>query len=201
MANAKLISQHNEMLSQGELQPLAVQFRRQDRRYLLDRRYAGDQNLVKQRGSARQSKIGWLDDMEIKGKIRLERYPDQRIAKGNRRQRIDDRNAKAASGQGTGGKGWLAFDRDLGPAVRLVKDADHMLAGCRFASERDHPDAVEILGRQDLPLCERVGWLHHTDASRPERCRHLDILPHSERDRKSTRLNSSHVAISYAVFC
>src|SRR5437870_10419530 len=24
---------------------------------------------------------------------------------------------------------------------------------------------------------------------------------HSERDRKSTRLNSSHVAISYAVFC
>src|SRR5690625_5907437 len=26
-------------------------------------------------------------------------------------------------------------------------------------------------------------------------------FPRSERDRKSTRLNSSHVAISYAVFC
>src|SRR5690625_6647921 len=26
-------------------------------------------------------------------------------------------------------------------------------------------------------------------------------LPHPEGDRKSTRLNSSHVAISYAVFC
>src|SRR5690625_6530713 len=25
--------------------------------------------------------------------------------------------------------------------------------------------------------------------------------PHDDRDRKSTRLNSSHVAISYAVFC
>src|SRR3989442_9945943 len=25
--------------------------------------------------------------------------------------------------------------------------------------------------------------------------------PHGERDRKSTRLNSSHVRISYAVFC
>src|SRR5437667_7016738 len=25
--------------------------------------------------------------------------------------------------------------------------------------------------------------------------------PHAERDRKSTRLNSSHITISYAVFC
>src|SRR5437773_11072667 len=39
--------------------------------------------------------------------------------------------------------------------------------------------------------------------------RHLDIAPHSaarvalriRRDRKSTRLNSSHITISYAVFC
>src|SRR5690349_23663093 len=29
----------------------------------------------------------------------------------------------------------------------------------------------------------------------------LDTLPPAERDRKSTRLNSSHVEISYAVFC
>src|SRR5207253_4818832 len=29
----------------------------------------------------------------------------------------------------------------------------------------------------------------------------LEPLPRLERDRKSTRLNSSHVAISYAVFC
>src|SRR5207253_6307576 len=29
----------------------------------------------------------------------------------------------------------------------------------------------------------------------------LDILEALRRDRKSTRLNSSHVAISYAVFC
>src|SRR5437870_10375850 len=27
------------------------------------------------------------------------------------------------------------------------------------------------------------------------------VLAHARRDRKSTRLNSSHVAISYAVFC
>src|SRR5690625_1210675 len=29
----------------------------------------------------------------------------------------------------------------------------------------------------------------------------LDILVNNAQDRKSTRLNSSHVAISYAVFC
>src|SRR5205814_3238860 len=28
-----------------------------------------------------------------------------------------------------------------------------------------------------------------------------DIARHSKRDRKSTRLNSSHLGISYAVFC
>src|SRR5437870_7513100 len=30
---------------------------------------------------------------------------------------------------------------------------------------------------------------------------HANPRTHAERDRKSTRLNSSHVAISYAVFC
>src|SRR5436305_14880943 len=48
---------------------------------------------------------------------------------------------------------------------------------------------------------------HHRD--RPGRVRqvHRDALPHAdlgqarEQDRKSTRLNSSHVRISYAVFC
>src|SRR3712207_8140440 len=29
----------------------------------------------------------------------------------------------------------------------------------------------------------------------------LDLFPDDERDRKSTRLNSSHANISYAVFC
>src|SRR5256885_8096367 len=30
---------------------------------------------------------------------------------------------------------------------------------------------------------------------------HAILLPHQFRDRKSTRLNSSHLVISYAVFC
>src|SRR3712207_6952458 len=34
-----------------------------------------------------------------------------------------------------------------------------------------------------------------------ERAEERQILPHLRRDRKSTRLNSSHANISYAVFC
>src|SRR5207253_11479308 len=38
-------------------------------------------------------------------------------------------------------------------------------------------------------------------ADRSERRPRLHRRVHGHRDRKSTRLNSSHVAISYAVFC
>src|SRR5438874_10301010 len=43
-----------------------------------------------------------------------------------------------------------------------------------------------------------------TDVAAQDRIRHdkrSDIARVSQRDRKSTRLNSSHVEISYAVFC
>src|SRR5690606_40694326 len=40
------------------------------------------------------------------------------------------------------------------------------------------------------------------DQSHPhEKCSQDSISGHSQTDRKSTRLNSSHVKISYAVFC
>src|SRR5437870_11686955 len=48
-----------------------------------------------------------------------------------------------------------------------------------------------------LPISHvvHIGRLHfHRFSSTPLEC-------NDERDRKSTRLNSSHVAISYAVFC
>src|SRR5437868_10539086 len=54
-----------------------------------------------------------------------------------------------------------------------------------------------------LPIC--TGLLHPQvataeQAGRPED-EHDHQDQHPERDRKSTRLNSSHVSISYAVFC
>src|SRR2546426_2360450 len=51
------------------------------------------------------------------------------------------------------------------------------------------------------------GLLHHTapDVSRRRaqgvRYLHLALLDPHREDRKSTRLNSSHLVISYAVFC
>src|SRR5690625_6703053 len=59
-------------------------------------------------------------------------------------------------------------------------------------------------------LQRRRGEGHRRRTRQDLRCRHADrdrLLEGAERgegpaeDRKSTRLNSSHVAISYAVFC
>src|SRR3989442_1858232 len=63
-----------------------------------------------------------------------------------------------------------------------------------------HLDDVAVaLGRQEpdagaLPLDERVGGDGRAVDDRLRLCEEV-------RDRKSTRLNSSHVRISYAVFC
>src|SRR5690606_39527978 len=55
----------------------------------------------------------------------------------------------------------------------------------------DFPDDLSLLERAK-PIYETLpGW----------RCSTSDIRSVDELDRKSTRLNSSHVKISYAVFC
>src|SRR3712207_7984074 len=53
---------------------------------------------------------------------------------------------------------------------------------------------------------DRAGRVHVDElpGDLPERARavrHVDEQPPRRRDRKSTRLNSSHANISYAVFC
>src|SRR5690606_42112370 len=71
------------------------------------------------------------------------------------------------------------------------------LADHRSASERHRASA-----RQSAPPGRH--WLHRGGGG--VRCRHDPRRRPSDRsdglrDRKSTRLNSSHVKISYAVFC
>src|SRR3989442_3015601 len=69
---------------------------------------------------------------------------------------------------------------------------------------RSGEQAGDLLER----LAERSGFVVHRHAQRLERARG-DVRPLRPRgarhggpeDRKSTRLNSSHVRISYAVFC
>src|SRR3712207_7631318 len=55
-----------------------------------------------------------------------------------------------------------------------------------------------------LPICGCAGG-HAAGGHRPGRAgqsrAHLEARPHRLGDRKSTRLNSSHANISYAVFC
>src|SRR5258705_9956137 len=47
------------------------------------------------------------------------------------------------------------------------------------------------------PRCARARW----DALKDARVYSIEYTRASFRDRKSTRLNSSHLGISYAVFC
>src|SRR5690625_3014896 len=62
--------------------------------------------------------------------------------------------------------------------------------------------------RVDIAEDERTVTFERTDGARgtviaPRRDERMidDLINHDVEDRKSTRLNSSHVAISYAVFC
>src|SRR5207249_10868738 len=62
----------------------------------------------------------------------------------------------------------------------------------RLVPEQQAPDP---LARPDLQLCRSERF------PRQHRPRPANHRPAEKRDRKSTRLNSSHVSISYAVFC
>src|SRR5699024_11260548 len=66
-------------------------------------------------------------------------------------------------------------------------------------------DLVYIKVFDDLPYFRKAAKMFFERlAVRYEGTSHLMILRHDDgldRDRKSTRLNSSHVSISYAVFC
>src|SRR5690625_6623898 len=85
-----------------------------------------------------------------------------------------------------------------------------------IAEELDvHPSSVtkmvQKLDKDDYLIYEKYRGLILTDKGKKigERLvfrhelleRFLEVIGVDEEDRKSTRLNSSHVAISYAVFC
>src|SRR3712207_7788360 len=67
---------------------------------------------------------------------------------------------------------------DPGLVVHLVAD-DGRMAGVPSGDLSDDAFRVELEGGRGV----------------------VDLLPAAPRDRKSTRLNSSHANISYAVFC
>src|SRR5438034_4492887 len=86
--------------------------------------------------------------------------------------------------------GWGAFDKDCTKNVlEKVPFADH--------NAMLDPECADITAR----ILELLGYeayqLDHPQVQKALRF----IREHQEEDRKSTRLNSSHTVISYAVFC
>src|SRR3712207_7106111 len=68
-----------------------------------------------------------------------------------------------------------------------------------FRSLREHPQPLELDARLGLVEDAHHGLL--AVRRRQRRDADVDALAAVELDRKSTRLNSSHANISYAVFC
>src|SRR5207253_5065132 len=96
-----------------------------------------------------------------------------------------------------------AFDTELGAQESNITEAGEAEATRRLRDAwneyRAKYDAFRrIGGEQELRR-------HYFEELQPEFLRIKDaaerILEINQEDRKSTRLNSSHVAISYAVFC
>src|SRR3712207_7001998 len=73
-------------------------------------------------------------------------------------------------------------------------------------------DALPIFSRRDVIIVASVSCIYGLgspemyremliDIAQGMECRRDNLLMHLVEDRKSTRLNSSHANISYAVFC
>src|SRR5690606_41935859 len=104
---------------------------------------------------------------------------------------------------------WLASDRGLSVCLCQVRSASigyslslHDALPISRGADGGRGPADLVVGGADELHAALVGALAEEQPARvvvPVRHRQED-LP-AERDRKSTRLNSSHVKISYAVFC
>src|SRR3712207_7363547 len=81
-----------------------------------------------------------------------------------------------------------------------------------FRSRREHDGrraALEQQREEDERVRDRDAPAHARDAHRPVRAdadqqpqqQEARVEPRERQDRKSTRLNSSHANLSYAVFC
>src|SRR5437870_10380917 len=91
----------------------------------------------------------------------------------------------------------------------MVSCRSSLVTSFVFACSGSHRDLHSFPTRRSSDLAERVGVfelvhvlvVHEVPLARVVELGR-DVDPHRARgDRKSTRLNSSHVAISYAVFC
>src|SRR5256885_17257881 len=89
----------------------------------------------------------------------------------------------------------LAFVRRAAPTTRLTPFSFFF-----FLNDPAPPEIYPLPHHDALPIPPAAA----TETTPPSRCRtppRPRRARHPRRDRKSTRLNSSHLVISYAVFC
>src|SRR5207253_6217987 len=94
----------------------------------------------------------------------------------------------------------------LDGAAQFVLGTDQVLLPHELVERaRPHPGGERLVSLRRLGRCRKEGFLGHQvtiEAGRKiVRWSRSGATPSDDLDRKSTRLNSSHVAISYAVFC
>src|SRR5690625_2189156 len=92
---------------------------------------------------------------------------------------------------------------ELGDLLELG-DVEHVIGAEAHSEfgELHAPEQADPLDQQAVTWCCALEWApgHDELVPKPELYdRFATVIP--DLDRKSTRLNSSHVAISYAVFC
>src|SRR5690606_39728327 len=84
-----------------------------------------------------------------------------------------------------------------------LHDALPILTAAESGERRDNaaePPRLPMISHSSNAAISRNDFISVTgDSERPEN--HDATVSRSDEDRKSTRLNSSHVKISYAVFC
>src|SRR5690625_4965650 len=93
-------------------------------------------------------------------------------------------------------QGSVRFDgaplKELSKKIAYVEQKENI--------DRDFP--ISAFDCIMLGVCPHLGFLKRPGAKEKDRVhRALESVGLADLDRKSTRLNSSHVAISYAVFC
>src|SRR5207249_10130661 len=102
----------------------------------------------------------------------------------------------------------LLFTAPPPPATHTLSLHDALPIFVDLRAEEDDPLAQQARVDVERALVAAVGLDDHRDQAHglllPLKCNRLvacTIRNRTVADRKSTRLNSSHVSISYAVFC
>src|SRR5690606_40338813 len=88
---------------------------------------------------------------------------------------------------------------ELNRLAALARTSDDYRAALAIARELERHGATG--SRRATWACPLARHLSRRSGARVGVTRHEVVIADSAGDRKSTRLNSSHVKISYAVFC